>query len=416
MSSNFLSPTEVAALAIYVRPRAEPTGWHLMSFVDLSKVQRSGGAAASAASARCERCGQSLRLVFVLEHEDGRRATLGADCSTAIEYGITADAIDEAFSAERDAAERAEEARREAGRRSNEERMAKVAAQNLVAFGALIAQCEEIEKSAFTSEFEKALAKGIRADLVRGARNWGLSDERKPSGFCEADSFAAALVQARLPESKHLDAEVGARVTLTATLVSARRIESYSDFGAFSSVHTYRTDDGATLVWITSSAPAFVESFKDVAALVAAGNGWVNRGYAKDGGVEGARLVRLGERVYLTATVKAHKEYRGVKQTAITRAVISRTASAPKGPRARARARKAASLTGEAATRRMLAEAEYKGQTGSVSEWNNYVRLLNRVDPTGAIRSRITRDDLSPETLAKIDAARSTESLTKENV
>ena len=99
-------------------------------------------------------------------------------------------------------------------------------------------------------------------------------------------SVIHAKVEALKPVSQYVGS-VGERLTLKATYTHRAFYESY--FG-MTYIHNFVTDEGELLVWKTSIG---------------------NIGFAD------------GERVEITATVKEHSEYKGKKQTTLTRCKIA---------------------------------------------------------------------------------------------
>lgn len=101
---------------------------------------------------------------------------------------------------------------------------------------------------------------------------------------------AVAKYNAMKPESQHIG-NVGDKITITATYLGAAYFESYNRFSHRNEttyINKFETAEGNILVWKTGTYPNIPE----------------------------------GTQVEVTATIKAHSEYRGEKQTDLTRARV----------------------------------------------------------------------------------------------
>jgi len=90
----------------------------------------------------------------------------------------------------------------------------------------------------------------------------------------------------------HYYGEIGQKIEIDVTFVYATSFETV--YGTMN-VHRFDTDDGAHLVWKTSSE---------------IGGKWGSKGF---------KIVDEGDRIRISATIKDHKEYRGIEQTELTR-------------------------------------------------------------------------------------------------
>jgi|GEM_PF-4893699 len=125
-----------------------------------------------------------------------------------------------------------------------------------------------------------------RARIERAAEDYAARAEERRV----LEEAQAAERQARYDRSRHLDASEGAKVTIAGTVVVARDIDvpSYSGYGLERKrVIVIETPDGARAKTFTTAAWAWSMS--------------------------------AGNRVEVNATVKAHGEYDGLKETTVTR-------------------------------------------------------------------------------------------------
>lgn len=90
----------------------------------------------------------------------------------------------------------------------------------------------------------------------------------------------------------HYYGEVGQKVEIWVTFTFAT---SYDSMYGLVNVHGFDTDDGAHLVWKSSTE------------------------IGRASGSKGCRIVDVGDRIKIMATIKDHKEYQGVEQTQLTR-------------------------------------------------------------------------------------------------
>lgn len=288
--------------------------WHVVGFRE-AVYQPAPGEPYRAAGC-CERCSQGIRYVVKVKSSlDGRTMDVGQDCAVTLEGGPELAAIraaERAYYAELGREER--EAREAAARVGREERLAAQAARNLVEHARLLADLDLIAGSEACGEFERKIATEIAGKLRSGAREDGLSDHVTASGYCERWCIEGAAANARAGAQRHLAAQVGERVTVSAVLI--RVVVLHGEFGR-TYLATFRTDDGGNMVWRSSC-----------------GIGW-----DAPNEMGGYHRVYPGERVELVATVKAHGEWHGAAQTTITRAKVFAPGCAPRG---RARGKKAA--------------------------------------------------------------------------
>jgi hypothetical protein len=285
--------------------------WHVVGFRE--SVHRDADGHTRAGSS-CERCSQAIRYVVTVKSSlDGSTMDVGQDCAITLKGGPELAAIraaERAYYAELGRPER--EAREARERTERDELRAAVAARNAVVFKELLADLDLVVGSDTCVDFERSRCADIASKLRDGTREDGLSDHVTNSGYCEAWMVAGALVDARAGAHRHHAAAIGDRVTVSAALV--RTVVLRGEYGT-TYLGTFRTDDGATLVWRSS----------------------IGIGWDAPGTIGGYHRVLPGERVDLVATVKGHGNYRGEKQTTITRAKVFAPGTAP-----RARGRKAA--------------------------------------------------------------------------
>jgi hypothetical protein len=188
--------------------------------------------------------------------------------------------------------------KREQGRASRERAKARRAAAEAEAFKVWAAGHEQLV--ATLAPQGKAYAFGEEC-WVRGAlcdfalrvfHGKALSD--KQVAYAEAlvaEQQEAAVEAAAVAAKQHYVGEVGAKVTVTGTVVVAYFLEAQNYGWASRTLFVVEgtgADEGATVKWVTSAA--------------------VDMG--------------RGDEVELTATVKAHEQYEGTPQTVVTRAKV----------------------------------------------------------------------------------------------
>lgn len=225
----------------------------------------------------CDRCGMSIQWIVTLTRADGW-CQVGADCADYLTVGEDGRAaIREAMAAER-------AARREAAREivREERRVVRDAARDaeiakvVAAHQAELAQLATLASAGgFAAGFGQSVSTQIRSGRAMSQR--------------QREVLAKLLgdILSRKP-SRHLGT-VGGKVTFTGvcTWASYKRSERYH--GKVDYMFSFRTDDDALVVWFASTGPD--------------------------------KLVN-GARVTVTATVKAHGEFRGEPQTVILRAKV----------------------------------------------------------------------------------------------
>jgi hypothetical protein len=143
----------------------------------------------------------------------------------------------------------------------------------------------------------------------------------------------------------HWIGEVGERLDLIVKPLMVKPIET--QFG-MSYLHKFVTPDGALLTWFASSNPE----------------------------------VKIGEEYQITGTIKKHDDYKGVKQTVITRVTVwteegreqARIAAEAKAEKAAAKAERAAVKAAKAAAREAKAAAKAAKAQG-LGDWDGRMRV-----------------------------------------
>jgi hypothetical protein len=143
----------------------------------------------------------------------------------------------------------------------------------------------------------------------------------------------------------HWIGEVGERMDLIVKPLMVKPIET--QFG-MSYLHKFVTPDGALLTWFASSNPE----------------------------------VKIGEEYQITGTIKKHDDYKGVKQTVITRVTVwteegreqARIAAEAKAEKAAAKAERAAVKAAKAAAREAKAAAKAAKAQG-LGDWDGRMRV-----------------------------------------
>ena len=119
------------------------------------------------------------------------------------------------------------------------------------------------------------------------------------------------LVKSKTPKTTGIAyiGEVGTKVEVEATFLNGYEYEStYGWRTTTTLIATFETEDGNKLVWKTSTA------FKRTDGAFA---------FPDKTSETGWRRVERGTKMHLTGTVKEHSEFRGEKQTVLTRAKVS---------------------------------------------------------------------------------------------
>jgi hypothetical protein len=143
----------------------------------------------------------------------------------------------------------------------------------------------ELANKPSKSDYEHNLVVICSIDVLR-AKNEGIAASLIPT---YQRATAQKIERAKRPTSEHVG-EVGKRLTFTATL---ERVFSFdSDYGAIH-IHKFRTAEGSILVWKTGSA-----------------------------------MLNQGKVYTIKGTVKTHDEYKGEKQTTLSRCVATPVESA----------------------------------------------------------------------------------------
>lgn len=292
--------------------------WHVVGFREAVYRTADGHTRAGGC---CERCSQGIRYVVKVKSSvGGRTMDVGQDCAVTMQGGPELADIRRAEAAYRRelAREESERTRPEREARERAERVAREeiegarAARNVVEFASLLADLDVIIASEVCGEFERGIASDIATKLRAGKREDGLSEHVTERGFCELWCIGGAVATARAGAHKLLSADVGARVTVGATLIRATRLDG--EYGP-TYIATFRTDDGATLLWKSSTHLMCEQS----------------------AGRPQFDFCRPGERVEMVATVKAHSDYRGEPQTVVTRAKMYRPGTMPVKPAKKSR-------------------------------------------------------------------------------
>jgi hypothetical protein len=149
----------------------------------------------------------------------------------------------------------------------------------------------------------------VEARREAGERRW--CNENTPYGpvtFEERDALREAERKAATEKATHLDVPLKKRVKMELTL---KAVFSYDTHYGTTMVYKWTAPCGATVVWKTDSGSS---------------SHWVTD---KETGFE--RRPEVGETVRAKFTVKEHGEYRGAKETTVTRLVVSElVSSSPK--------------------------------------------------------------------------------------
>lgn len=273
--------------------------WVVVGFRE-AKFQACHGAPIQC-GATCDRCGQGIMYVVTVRNSaTGERLSVGRDCALTLQGGPELAEIRRAERAwQREEWQRINAPRLAAEAHAREAREAAARARARVLFAVEMAECREVIASPNVSDRERALATDLLRDFESGKRTARYNLRRTDSGWCEAEAMAVAVANARAPKARHADVAAGKRATFEATLVRIYHFETA--FGT-KRIATFRTDDGAILVWKTTAAI-----------------GW---DYTDSDGFTRWHRVAPLDRVRIVGTVKAHGEYRGQPQTELTRCKV----------------------------------------------------------------------------------------------
>jgi hypothetical protein len=259
-----------------------PVRWSVIGWRE-SVFTRADGTTCAGSS--CDKCGASIRYVVTVKSTDGEVLNVGTDCAVTLEGGPELREIRNAERAAADAEWRAspEYAAQMARRRAEAEAMAARAATAETVHAFELAGLRAIERSANTSQFERDVAHGRAVRLAAG--------EDEPTLDCLDDAMSLTLslaaAKSTLPPSSHVGAPGDKKVTRFALFEAM--IPCETPYGT-NWLMKFRATDGAVLVWFS--------------------------------GASDLRRSELGSWVRITGTVKAHKDYQGEAQTAMTRCKI----------------------------------------------------------------------------------------------
>lgn len=275
--------------------------WTVLSFVTREPIKVAPGVT-HPNTASCERCFQSIRHVVTLRQENtGAMLSVGQDCALTLEGGPELAEIRAAEAAfrrseyermygERDRAMAAQlKAEKEARRAANAARFASEI-ETLRAYAAL----------ANTSDWARGNAHRVEVDLLDTCRKEA-ADALDKKSF---EFIASARRSVAVGAGGHIAGEVGQRVTVTATLhaVIPPNRETCGQYPTWLAI--FHTTEGAVMQW-RASGGLFHPDTPD--------------GYA-------GKAVQPGETVTVVATIKAHGEYRGIKNTSVSRVAMAKPA------------------------------------------------------------------------------------------
>lgn len=238
----------------------------------------------------CQKCGAGIKYVVTVKSTDGDVMDVGTDCAVTLKGGPE---LREIRNAER-AYERAlylaspEYKERMAREETRKAAMARRAATAEIdhAF-ALFGLRTIIAAEGVTTQYERDRAHMLLGCIIGGdMEDYGnavdaLSDD-------DANCLARAAFKASVPASKHVGT-VGSKIERTAMLTA--RIPCETAYGR-SYLNKFVTAEGESLVWFSAAG--------DFSSL------------------------NLGQFFTIRGTVKAHKEYQGNKETALTRCKLAK--------------------------------------------------------------------------------------------
>ncbi len=232
-------------------------------------------------TASCEQCGQAIRHVVSMLSSNGNRLDVGEDCAITLAGGDTLRQVRNAQRAwERAEDERLHGADRRAAAIAKAAREVAQGQENEILFGLVLFAARAIVASVFTSNYDGSHAARLIADLITGQRTYGLDSS-------ELVWLGQAYRAATSPASSHVGT-VGGKFATTATL---ERRHGFDTAYGRKWILTFRAECGAILVWFTT----------------AGGDQWE---------------ADLGSVVTIKGTVKEHSEYKGTKQTVMTRCKV----------------------------------------------------------------------------------------------
>jgi hypothetical protein len=276
--------------AAAVNPWHETT-WDVVSYREAVYQACPGAPVQSGGS--CEKCGQGIRYVVTLKGADGRLVEVGRDCAETVLGGEALAKIrtaerryqDEQYRASPEYAAR--KAREETAAAARAERAAEAEERYALDLHGLRAIVASPACSGFEHDQAALEIRHIAEGDSNGAEGW---DDRRREWL--ATAVWRALFAAQRPAPRHHSAAPGTRLRGVPAVLA--RTASYEGGYGWVYVLTFVTDAGEVLVWKGSGA-------------------WKTR---DDGTVQ---PYRIGERVRLTGTVKAHGEYNGQPQTYVSR-------------------------------------------------------------------------------------------------
>lgn len=236
--------------------------------------------------ATCEKCGQSIKYVVTLKSTDGQVMSVGQDCAVTLAGGPE---LAEIRSAERKweheqwlispegVAWRAEQDERPI-------RMARIAALNADRFALWIAGIREILTCPRVADWPRKILQGV-------LQTWENGNRDAPFTPGDESIFLGAMRDVLLPESSYHAADVGKRVDLTVWYEYSSTFEAMGYRGLeMRYVWNLRDSGGRRYVWISSSWLPGLDKRED-----------------------------RGTVLRVRATIKGKDEFRGTKQTKLTR-------------------------------------------------------------------------------------------------
>lgn len=235
----------------------------------------------------CQKCGQGIKYVFRVKSTAGEVMEVGSDCAITLEGGVElADMRRAEREYEREQYLKSPEYARECTERmARKERMEILAESNARVHAFAIAGLRTIVSSPKCSDWERNYAAGKLRGFESGTTGEGLNDE-------ELLTCWKALRNALAAESTYVGA-VGQRDKkgCLATLEAIIPVGADSMYGP-KYLHKFRTEGGDILTWFAS-------------------------------GSSGAGRDDVGKTFRIVGTVKEHSEFRGVKQTVLTRCKLT---------------------------------------------------------------------------------------------
>lgn len=258
--------------------------WTVVGYSVAEPYQACPGAPVQHATASCEKCGQGIKYIVRLKSSNGDFMQVGQDCAVTMEGGVELRAIRNAQRAYEHAQYLASDAykKQRAAELSRKERQALCAETNKTECFFVMEALRIVKFATKSSEYDRDRANAVLASYESGAMTGDLFEK-------DARWIVPALQTAMTAESTFYSAP---KAKFGPVECLFTRLVSFEGMYGLTTMWFFTLDTGEVLVWKGTG-------------------GDLNKDHE-------------GQRVVLSGTVKGHNDYKGVKQTAVTRCKVAR--------------------------------------------------------------------------------------------